>query len=87
MDHRMPPLRLGHSNAADAGLNPRDALDILDIRTSRQKEGGSADLAGRTDAGADVLQYLATHGAPARPRAAVAANPSAPACHQPLAGG
>jgi uncharacterized protein (DUF2336 family) len=70
----MPPSR----NPAGAGLNPRDALDILDIRTSRQKEGGTSDLASRTDAGADVLQYLAVHGAPAT-RAAVAANPSAPA--------
>jgi uncharacterized protein (DUF2336 family) len=68
----------GNTNVADAGLNPRDALEILDIRTSRQKEGGSTDLASRTDAGADVLQYLAVHGAPAT-RAAVAANPAAPA--------
>jgi len=75
----MPPFART-PNAADAGLNPRDALDILDIRTSRQKEGGqgSTDLASRTDAGADVLQYLAIHGAPAT-RAAVAANPAAPA--------
>jgi uncharacterized protein (DUF2336 family) len=76
MDQRMPPSR----NTAGPGLNPRDALDILDIRTSRQKEAGQgpSDLASRTDAGADVLQYLAMHGAPAT-RAAVAANPSAPA--------
>ncbi|HEU0096647.1 MAG TPA: DUF2336 domain-containing protein, partial [Rhizomicrobium sp.] len=53
-----------------------DALDILDIRTSHP--GGNAELAGRTDAGPDVLHYLATHGAPAT-RAAVAANPAAPA--------
>jgi uncharacterized protein (DUF2336 family) len=56
------------------GLNPRNALDILDIRTA----AGNAELAGRTDAGPDVLHYLATHGAPAT-RAAVAANPAAPA--------
>jgi uncharacterized protein (DUF2336 family) len=56
------------------GLNPRDALDILDVRTA----AGNAELAGRTDAGPDVLHYLATHGAPAT-RAAVAANPAAPA--------
>jgi uncharacterized protein (DUF2336 family) len=61
------------------GLDPRDALDILDIRSRREQQtGGSAELAGRTDAGADVLQYLAQHGAPAV-RAAVAANPAAPA--------
>ena len=64
------------SPAARAGLNPRDALDILDIRTG--KPGGTAELAGRTDAGADVLHYLAVHGAPAT-RQAVAANPAAPA--------
>jgi uncharacterized protein (DUF2336 family) len=37
-----------------------------------------ADLAGRTDAGSDVLHYLAEHGAPAT-RRAVAANPGAAA--------
>jgi len=58
------------------GLNPREALDILDIRTG--KPGGTSELAGRTDAGPDVLHYLAIHGAPAT-RQAVAANPSAPA--------
>ncbi len=62
------------------GLDPRDALDILDIRTRREQQtgDGNADLASRTDAGADVLQYLAQHGSPAV-RAAVAANPAAPA--------
>jgi hypothetical protein len=45
------------SPAGRAGLNPREALDILDIRTG--KPGGTAELAGRTDAGADVLHYLA----------------------------
>ena len=64
------------SSAGRAGLNPREALDILDIRTG--KPGGTAELAGRTDAGADVLHYLAVHGAPAT-RQAVAANPAAPA--------
>jgi uncharacterized protein (DUF2336 family) len=64
------------SPTGHAGLNPRDALDILDIRTG--KPGGTAELAGRTDAGADVLHYLAVHGAPAT-RQAVAANPAAPA--------
>jgi uncharacterized protein (DUF2336 family) len=62
--------------AANPGLNPRDALDILEIRASQP--GGATELASRTDAGPDVLHYLATHGAPAT-RAAVAANPVAPA--------
>ncbi len=61
---------------AKPSLNPRDALGILDIRTETQ--GGSSELAGRTDAGADVLHYLATHGAAAT-RAAVAANVAAAA--------
>ena len=62
------------------GLDPRDALDILDIRTRREQQsgGGTAELASRTDAGADVLHYLAQHGSPAI-RAAVAGNPAAPA--------
>jgi uncharacterized protein (DUF2336 family) len=66
--------------SAKPGLNPRDALDVLDIRTRQQQQsgGGIAELAGRTDAGADVLQYLATHGTPAV-RSAVAANPVTPA--------
>ncbi|HKQ09749.1 MAG TPA: DUF2336 domain-containing protein [Rhizomicrobium sp.] len=59
-----------------SGLNPRDALDILDVRTG--KPGGASELAARTDAGADVLHYLAVNGAPAT-RAAVAANIAAPA--------
>jgi uncharacterized protein (DUF2336 family) len=72
VDHGLPSHR--HPGPAKPGLNPRDALDILDVRTA----GGNAELAGRTDAGPDVLHYLATHGAPAT-RAAVAANPAAPA--------
>jgi uncharacterized protein (DUF2336 family) len=56
-----------------AGLEPRDALDILEVR-ARQAQ---SYLAGRTDAGDAVLQYLAEHGAPAT-RAAVAANIAAP---------
>ena len=75
MDHGLPPSH-SHPGPARPGLNPRDALDILDIRTSHPS--GNAELAGRTDAGPDVLHYLATHGAPAT-RAAVAANPAAPA--------
>lgn len=75
MDQTRPP-----RPASRPGLDPRDALDILDIRTRReQKTGGApAELASRTDAGADVLHYLAQHGTPAI-RAAVAANPAAPA--------
>jgi uncharacterized protein (DUF2336 family) len=59
-----------------SGLDPRDALDILDVRTG--KPGGANELASRTDAGADVLHYLATRGAPAT-RQAVAANVATPA--------
>ena len=73
MDHGTPPSQRP-SGTGLPGLNPRDALDILEIRAA----GGNAELASRTDAGADVLHYLATHGAPAT-RAAVAANPAAPA--------
>ena len=67
MDRRLPP------HAAKPGLNPRDALDILDIRTATARRRQPI-WRHRTDAGADVLHYLATHGAPAT-RAAVAANP------------
>jgi uncharacterized protein (DUF2336 family) len=62
--------------AAKPGLDPRDALDILDIRAATP--GGATELASRADVGPDVLQYLAAHGGPAT-RAAVAANPVAPA--------
>jgi len=72
MDERSPP----NGQAVMPGLNPRDALDILDLRTG--KPGGASELAVRTDAGADVLHYLAVNGAPAT-RAAVAANIAAPA--------
>lgn len=72
MDDRSPP----NGQTVASGLNPRDALDILDVRTG--KPGGASELAARTDAGADVLHYLAVNGAPAT-RAAVAANMAAPA--------
>jgi uncharacterized protein (DUF2336 family) len=67
--------------AAGPGLDPRDALDILDIRAAAP--GGATELASRTDAGADVLQYLAVHGGAAT-RAAVAANPVTPAASNRL---
>ena len=74
---RQTPLDRRYADKADKpGLNPRDALDILDIRAATP--GGATELAGRTDAGPDVLHYLATHAAPAT-RAAVAANPASPA--------
>ena len=73
--HIMRLLSAGAENAGmQDGLNPRDALDILEIR----QRDAQSDLAQRTDAGDAVLQYLAQHGAPAT-RAAVAANPAAPA--------
>ena len=58
----------------EPGLNPREALDLLEAR-SRETQ---AELAQRTDAGGEVLQYLGVHGAPAT-RAAVAANIATPA--------
>ena len=56
------------------GLEPRQALDILELRARETQ----SELAQRTDAGDAVLQYLAQHGAPAT-RAAVAANMATPA--------
>ena len=72
MDDRSPP----NARAVATGMNPRDALDILELRAGTP--GGASELAARTDAGADVLHYLAVRGAPAT-RAAVAANIAAPA--------
>jgi uncharacterized protein (DUF2336 family) len=57
----------------EQGLSPREALDMLEIRTREAQ----AELAQRTDAGDAVLQYLAEKGAPAT-RAAVAANAATP---------
>jgi hypothetical protein len=51
-----PSIAAGRANGKP-GLDPREALDILDIRTG--KPGGTAELAVRTDAGPDVLHYLA----------------------------
>ena len=53
-------------------LDGRAALDILEARTREAQD----ILARRSDAGSDVLHYLALHGAPAT-RAAIAANPRA----------
>src|SRR6185312_2032808 len=60
------------------GLNPRDALDMLEVRTREQMKGGATELAAKTDVGPDVLHYLAQNGS-AVVRAAVAANPAAAA--------
>lgn len=78
MDRKTPPTT--YPGQANPGLDPRNALDILDLRSAQERNGpnGTADLARRADAGPDVLHYLATHGAPAT-RAAVAANAGAPA--------
>jgi len=76
MDRISPFIRLDSKLADKPGLDPRDALDILDTRTAAP--GGTTELAGRTDAGPDVLHYLAAHGAAAT-RKAVAANPAASA--------
>lgn len=60
--------------ASDNGRKRRDVLRLLEERTL----AAQSELAGRTDAGADVLDYLAHEGAPAT-RRAVAANAAAPA--------
>ena len=59
----------------DAHPEPLDSRAALDILESRTREAQDI-LARRSDAGPDVLHYLATHGAAAT-RAAVAANPGA----------
>jgi uncharacterized protein (DUF2336 family) len=59
-----------------SNLDPQKALSILESRTNPNPT--RSDLAARLDAGADVLHYLARQGAKAI-RAAVAANPAAPA--------
>lgn len=53
---------------------PEDVLRLIEERAL----SAQSELAGRTDAGADVLDYLAREGAPAT-RRAVAANSAAPA--------
>ncbi len=56
------------------GMTRDEVLARLEAHTL----AAHADLAGRTDAGTEVLHYLAEHGAPAT-RRAVAANPGAAA--------
>lgn len=55
------------------GMTRDEALARLEIRT----QAAHSELAGRTDAGSEVLDYLAHNGAVAT-RRAVAANPAAP---------
>jgi uncharacterized protein (DUF2336 family) len=59
--------------AAEANLSRDEILKILEERT----QAAQHELACQTDAGADVLGYLAAHGLPAT-RRAVAANIAAP---------
>jgi len=65
---------MAQKEARDSGLKGRDVLRVLEERT----QAAQNELACRTDAGDDVLHYLAQEGAPAT-RRAVAANLAAPA--------
>jgi uncharacterized protein (DUF2336 family) len=65
---------LGRKPEETENLSRDDVLKILEERARAAQE----DLAGRTDAGADVLHYIAQKGAAAT-RQAVAANPAAAA--------
>ena len=56
------------------GLNPREALDILEMRARESEDY----IIRNADVGSAVFEYLAEHGAPAT-RQAVAANPATPA--------
>jgi uncharacterized protein (DUF2336 family) len=60
--------------AHSASAQSKEVLRLLEQRTRQAQD----ELAGRTDAGDDVLDFLAREGAPAT-RRAVAANPAAPA--------
>jgi uncharacterized protein (DUF2336 family) len=60
--------------ARGASPQSKEVLRLLEQRTRQAQD----ELAGRTDAGDDVLDFLAREGAPAT-RQAVAANPAAPA--------
>ena len=66
-------LRQELAAAAEANLSRDEILKILEERT----QAAQHELACQTDAGADVLGYLAAHGLPAT-RRAVAANIAAP---------
>jgi uncharacterized protein (DUF2336 family) len=61
-------------NPATAALSPAEALRLME----EHARAAEHELAARTDAGADVLHYLAKNGAAAT-RRAVAANPAASA--------
>jgi len=65
---------MAQNQAKDTRQKGRDILRLLEQRTQTAQN----ELAGRTDAGDDVLEYLAHEGAPAT-RSAVAANMAAPA--------
>jgi uncharacterized protein (DUF2336 family) len=56
------------------GLNPREALDILEVRARESEDY----IIRNADVGSAVFEYLAEYGAPAT-RQAVAANPATPA--------
>ncbi|MDE2182693.1 MAG: DUF2336 domain-containing protein [Alphaproteobacteria bacterium] len=68
-----PNLNQQLENAARGKLSRREALAVLEERTQSSQE----ELAQQTDAGDDVLNYLAAHGGVAT-RRAVAANAAAP---------
>src|ERR1700761_304555 len=56
------------------GLNPREALDILEVRARESEDY----IIRNADVGSAVFEYLAEYGAAAT-RQAVAANPATPA--------
>ena len=65
---------MGREAAKTPSMTRDEVLARLEVRT----QAAQSELACRTDAGADVLHYLAQNGAPAT-RRAVAANSAAPA--------
>src|ERR1700744_6261148 len=67
--------RMPYAPAPDNdGLNPREALDILEVRARESEDY----IIRNADVGSAVFEYLAEYGAPAT-RQAVAANPATPA--------
>jgi uncharacterized protein (DUF2336 family) len=67
--------RMPYAPAQDNdGLNPREALDILEVRARESEDY----IIRNADVGSAVFEYLAEYGAPAT-RQAVAANPATPA--------